>query len=177
MENVKHPITPAVRFLREKSISFVPHLYQYEERGGTRRSAEMLRVDEHRVIKTLVMETETRRPFIVLMHGDCEVSTKNLARVLEVKSVRPCDPATAQKHTGYLVGGTSPFGTRTKLDVYAEKTILDLPGIYINSGKRGFLVEIDPREMRRVLPLQEVEIAVELHRAHKENKAVSELAP
>lgn len=157
---MNYPVTPAVRLLREKKINFEPHLYDYEERGGTRHSAESLGVDEHAVVKTLVMETESRKPLIVLMHGDCEVSTKQLARTLGVKSVQPCDPQTAQKHTGYLVGGTSLFGTRTKLPVYVERTIFELPKIYINGGKRGFLVEIEPRVLRDVLPVKEVEAAI-----------------
>ena len=157
---MNYPVTPAVRLLREKKINFEPHLYDYEERGGTRHSAESLGVDEHAVVKTLVMETESRQPLIVLMHGDCEVSTKQLARTLGVKSVQPCDPQTAQKHTGYLVGGTSPFGTRTRLPVYVERTIFELPKIYINGGKRGFLVEIEPRVLRDVLPVKEVEAAI-----------------
>ena len=152
----KHPVTPAVRFLREKQIDFVPHFYTYEERGGTRHSAEVLGVDEHAVIKTLVMETEKTRPLIVLMHGDREVSTKRLARTLNVKSVQPCAPDVAQKHTGYMVGGTSPFGTRAPLPVYAERTIFDLPEIYINGGKRGFLVAINPQALRDMLAAQEV---------------------
>src|SRR5215210_3214590 len=140
-----YPVTPAVRLLREKKVEFVPHLYDYEERGGTRHSAEVLGVDEHAVVKTLVLETDARKPLIVLMHGDREVSTKGLARTLNVKSVQPCRPETAQKHTGYMVGGTSPFGTRAQLPVYVERTIFALPKIYINGGKRGFLVEIEPQ--------------------------------
>ncbi|HEY0406701.1 MAG TPA: aminoacyl-tRNA deacylase [Pyrinomonadaceae bacterium] len=157
---MKYPVTPAVRMLRDEGVEFEPHLYDYVERGGTRHSAEALNVEEHAVVKTLVMETDERRPFIVLMHGDCEVSTKRLARTLGVKSVEPCEPARAQKHTGYMVGGTSPFGTRSRLEVYAERTIFELPLIYINGGKRGFLVSLDPRELRRVLPLKEVEAAL-----------------
>ena len=153
MDKTNYPVTPAVRLLREKGIVFRPHLYGYEERGGTRRSAEELNVDEHSVIKTLVMETELRVPLIVLMHGDREVSTKELARMLGVKSVTPCDPAIAQKHTGYQVGGTSPFGTRKPLDVYAEKTIFELPVIYINGGKRGFLVSMSSTDLRRALKI------------------------
>ncbi|HYP25451.1 MAG TPA: Cys-tRNA(Pro) deacylase [Blastocatellia bacterium] len=155
-----YPVTPAVRLLRERKIHFEPRLYDYEERGGTRHSSEALGVPEHSVIKTLVMESSPREPFIVLMHGDCEVSTKRLARALGVKSVAPCDPAAAQKHTGYQVGGTSPFGTRSRLPVYAEKTIFDLPRIYINGGKRGFLVEIEPKDLRLALPVTEVEVAI-----------------
>jgi Cys-tRNA(Pro) deacylase len=157
---MKYPVTPAIRVLRDAGVGFEPHLYDYVERGGTRHSAEALGVDEHAVVKTLVMETDERRAFIVLMHGDCEVSTKQLARFLGVKSVQPCEPATAQKHTGYVVGGTSPFGTRSRLRAYAERTIFELPLIYINAGKRGFLVSLDPQELRRLLPLEEVEAAL-----------------
>jgi Cys-tRNA(Pro) deacylase len=157
---MKYPMTQAVRLLREKNIPFEPHLYTYEERGGTRRSAEELRVDEHSVIKTLVLETDSRDPLIVLMHGDREVSTKELARVLGVKSVSPCDPAVAQKHTGYMVGGTSPLGTRKAIPVYAEKTVLDLPMIYINGGKRGFLVSLDPNDLRKALTIVQVSVAI-----------------
>ena len=155
-----YPVTPAVRVLREKKVAFEPHLYEYEERGGTRRSAAELGVEEHAVVKTLVMETETRKALMVLMHGDREVSTKQLARRLGVKSVQPCAPETAQKHTGYVVGGTSPFGTRARLPVYVERTIFELPKIYINGGKRGFLVSIEPRVLRDVLPVEEVEVAI-----------------
>ena len=151
-------MTPAVRVLRERRVEFEPHLYEYEERGGTRRSASELGVDEHAVVKTLVMETEARRALIVLMHGDREVSTKRLARRLGAKSVRPCEAQTAQRHTGYRVGGTSPFGTKSGLAVYAERTIFDLPRIYINGGKRGFLVAIDPQVLRDVLAVEEVEV-------------------
>jgi Cys-tRNA(Pro) deacylase len=157
---MEYPVTPAVRLLREKKVEFEPHLYDYVERGGTSHSAEALGVDEHAVVKTLVMEAEGKRPFIVLMHGDREVSTKQLARHMGVKAVHPCDFAEAQKHTGYLVGGTSPFGTRARLPVYAERTIFDLPKIYINGGKRGFLVEIEPKDLRVLAPLTEVEVAV-----------------
>jgi Cys-tRNA(Pro) deacylase len=155
-----YPVTPAVRLLRERKVEFEPHLYNYEERGGTRHSAASLGVDEHAVVKTLVMETEARKPLVVLMHGDREVSTKNLARSIGAKSVQPCDPQTAQKHTGYLVGGTSPLGTRTRLPVYAERTIFELPKIYLNGGKRGFLVEIEPNVLRELLSAEEVEVAI-----------------
>ena len=155
-----YPITPAVRWLREKKINFAVHLYDYEERGGTRHSASSLGVDEHAVIKTLVMETDARKALIVLMHGDRQVSTKQLARTLGVKSVQPCDTQTATKHTGYLVGGTSPFGTRAALPVYVEQTIFEIPKIYINGGKRGFLVEIDSQDLHKLSPLQEVEVAI-----------------
>jgi len=153
-------MTQAVRLLHDRNIAFEPHLYAYEERGGTRRSAEELKVNEHSVIKTLVMETDSRETLIVLMHGDREVSTKELARVLGVKTVSPCDVAMAQKHTGYMVGGTSPFGTRKALPVYAEKTVFDLPLIYINGGKRGFLVALDPKELKRALKITEVSVAI-----------------
>jgi Cys-tRNA(Pro) deacylase len=158
---MSYPVTPAVRVLREERVVFEPHLYDYEERGGTRHSAESLGVDEHAVVKTLVMETDARKPLIVLMHGDREVSTKQLARALGVKAVQPCKPEAAQRHTGYLVGGTSPLGTRTKLPVYAERTIFELPKIYINGGKRGFLVSLDPTVLRALLPIEEVEVAIE----------------
>jgi Cys-tRNA(Pro) deacylase len=156
-----YPVTPAVRLLREKKVEFEPHLYDYVEHGGTKHSAESLGVDEHAVVKTLVMKTDAKKPLIVLMHGDREVSTKNLARRLGVKSVHPCDFAQAQKHTGYLVGGTSPFGTRAHMPVYAERTIFELPKIYINGGKRGFLVSIDPRVLKEVLHAEVVEVAIE----------------
>ena len=156
-----YPVTPAVRLLREEKVAFEPRLYDYVERGGTRHSAEALGVDEHAVVKTLVMETDAHKPLLVLMHGDREVSTRQLARALGVKSVHPCDFASAQKHTGYLVGGTSPFGTRARLPVYVERTIFELPVIYINGGKRGFLVEIAPGVLRDVLPVEEVEVAIE----------------
>jgi len=165
MDKSNHPVTAAVRVLRDKHINFEPHQYEYEARGGTRRSAEELNVDEHSVIKTLVMETDAREALIVLMHGDKEVSTKELARTIGVKSVTPCDPAVAQKHTGYQVGGTSPFGTRKSMNVYAEKTIFDLPMIFINGGKRGFLVSLDPNDLKTVLPITEVNVAIENRRA------------
>lgn len=161
MNAMEHPVTPAVRWLREKKVEFTPHLYDYEERGGTKRSAAALGVDEHAVIKTLVMETDARVPLIVLMHGDCEVSTKKLARHMKVKSVAPCDPATASRHTGYMVGGTSPFGTRSRLPVYVERSIFELSRIHINGGKRGFLVEIEPRVLRMLSPLEEIEVGIE----------------
>lgn len=160
MDKTNYPVTPAVRLLREKGIAFEPHLYDYKEHGGTRRSAEELKVDEHAVVKTLVMETESRQPLIVLMHGDCEVSTKSLARALGVRSVSPCEPIVAQRHTGYQVGGTSPFGTRKPLTIYVEKTIFDLPMIYINGGKRGFLVSIPPDDLRRALTISEVNVKI-----------------
>jgi Cys-tRNA(Pro) deacylase len=141
----------AVRFLKQHNVAFSQHEYRYEEHGGTRVSARELGVDEHSVIKTLVMEDEARQPLIVLMHGDCEVSTKELARQIGCKSIKPCEPPTAHKHTGYIVGGTSPFGTRRSLPVYVERSILDLERIHINGGRRGFLVSLAPSELVRVL--------------------------
>ncbi len=155
-----YPSTPAVHFLRAKKVEFIPHLYPWEEHGGTERAAAMLGVDEHDVIKTLVMQSDPRHPLLMLMHGDREVSTKELARAIGAKHVEPCDPAVAQKHTGYLVGGISPFGTRSQMPVYVEITILDLPRIYINGGRRGFLVEIDPAELVRTLGAQPVNVAI-----------------
>jgi Cys-tRNA(Pro) deacylase len=155
-----HPITPAIRFLRERKIDFIPRLYDYVERGGTRESARQLGVDEHAVVKTLVFETNEKRPLIVLMHGDREVSTKGLARLLGVKSVEPATPERASKLTGYLVGGTSPFGMRTAMPVYVEKSILSLEKIYINGGKRGFLVEIDPGVLKQALNAEEVQVGI-----------------
>jgi len=160
MSNIDYPVTSAVRLLRAKKIAFEPHLYDYKERGGTAHSAAELGVHEHAVVKTLVMETDSREPLLVLMHGDCEVSTKELARVIGVRSVASCESATAQKHTGYLVGGTSPLGTRKQLPVYAERTIFDLPGIYINGVKRGFLVLIAPGDLKEMLTITEVSVAL-----------------
>lgn len=138
------PITQAVRVLRAAKVLFSPHLYDYLERGGTEHSAASLGVDENTVIKTIVLEDEARQPLICLQHGDREVSTKNLARIRGCKTITPCSQETASRHTGYMVGGTSPFGTRKPLPVYLERSICDLPRIYINGGKRGFLVGIEP---------------------------------
>ena len=143
-------------------MPFTEHSYHYEERGGTSVSARELGVDEHMVIKTLVMQDERKQPLLVLMHGDREVSTKNLARQIGAKTVEPCDPAVAERHTGYQVGGTSPFGTRKALPVYVERSILDLPRIYINGGKRGFLVALAPADLVRVLSPTTVEAAQEV---------------
>lgn len=153
------PATPAVRVLRENRVDFVPRPYKYEERGGTEVAARELGVDEHLTVKTLVMEDDGKSPFIVLMHGDREVSTKDLARILGVKTVQPCDPPSANRHTGYLVGGTSPFGTRKSLPVYVEETILSLPVIYINAGRKGLLVEMKPADLAKVLKLTPVKVA------------------
>jgi len=151
MAKDKTPVTPAVRVLRDLRIAFTDHVYDYEERGGTVVSARELGVDEHAVVKTLVMEDDAKHPLVVLMHGDRKVSTKELARTVGVKAIQPCNPETANRHSGYVVGGTSPFGTRKPMPVYMERTILDLPRIYINGGKRGYLVGIDPADAARVL--------------------------
>ena len=155
------PATPAVHFLRKHGVTFSEHPYRYEERGGTRVSARELRVDEHAVVKTLVMQDDDGQPFVVLMHGDREVSTKRLARHLGRKTIQPCDPVVAQRHTGYMVGGTSPFGTRKALPVYIERTILDLPRVYLNGGRRGLLVGILPAEITRTLHAIPVDVALE----------------
>jgi Cys-tRNA(Pro) deacylase len=144
-------VTQGIRILQEKGICFMERPYRYEDRGGTEVAARELDVDEHQVIKTLVMENEHKNAFIVLMHGDREVSTKAMARSLGVKTVTPCDAATAQRHTGYMVGGISPFGTRKPLPVYIEESILSLPKIYINAGKRGLLVELSPEDLGKAL--------------------------
>jgi Cys-tRNA(Pro) deacylase len=149
-----------VHFLRKHDIAFTEHPYRYEEHGGTRVSARALGVDEHTVIKTLVMEDEQRHPLIVLMHGDREVSTKQLARQAGKKIITPCDPAVAQKHTGYMVGGTSPFGTRKDLPVYMERSILALDRVFINGGRRGFLVSLAPADIQHVLQATAVDVAI-----------------
>lgn len=154
-----YPITPAVRFLREQKIEFAPHIFGYAEKGGTKHSAEVLQVDEHAVVKTLVFETNERKPLIVLQHGDFQVSTRSLARILNVKTIAPVAPERANNLTGYLIGGTSPFGTKTKMPIYAEATIFDLERIYINGGKRGFLVEIESRVLEQVLEINRVAVA------------------
>ncbi|MBE0614433.1 MAG: Cys-tRNA(Pro) deacylase [Burkholderiales bacterium] len=151
--------TPATAFLKKHGVNYTEHVYTYEEHGGTAVSARELGVAEHAVVKTLVMEDEAKRPFIVLMHGDRKVSTKNLARQIGVKKVEPCTPEAANRHSGYLVGGTSPFGTRKRLPVYVEKSVLDLERIYINGGRRGYLVAIPPGELLRLLAAKSVEVA------------------
>lgn len=156
----KPPVTQAIRMLRAHHVAWTDHLYAYEEKGGTRVSARELGVDEHAVIKTLIMHDEQKRPLVVLMHGDCEVSTKNLARQLAVKSIEPCPPAIADKHSGYQVGGTSPFGTRQAMPVYMEASIAELPRIFLNGGKRGYLIGVDPAEVVRVLRPTLVNVAV-----------------
>jgi Cys-tRNA(Pro) deacylase len=160
MSKKDYPKTNAIRCLLQHDIAFEICLYAYEEKGGTRVSARELGADEHAVIKTLVMETDAKEPLIVLMHGDREISTKQLARLLGVKSVAPCDPKTADRHSGYQVGGTSPFGTRRAMPVYAEQSIFELDCIYINGGRRGLLVRIDPQEMAKALKITPVQVAV-----------------
>jgi Cys-tRNA(Pro) deacylase len=152
--------TPATAFLKRHLVAFTEHPYAYEEHGGTEVSARELCVDENAVVKTLIMEDERARPLVVLMHGDRKVSTRNLARQAGLKSVEPCKPEVANRHSGYLIGGTSPFATRKTMPVYVEKTVFDLPRIYINGGRRGFLVGIDPAELRRVLPVTEVAVGL-----------------
>ncbi|NKI95456.1 Cys-tRNA(Pro) deacylase [Rhizobacter sp. SG703] len=151
--------TPATQLLRKHGIAFTEHLYDYVEHGGTTESARQLGVDEHQVVKTLVMEDETAAPLIVLMHGDRQVSTKNLARQIGAKKVTPCKPEVAQRHSGFLVGGTSPFGTRKAMPVYVEASILELPGLYINGGRRGYLVGIAPSVLTGLLGAKPVQCA------------------
>jgi Cys-tRNA(Pro) deacylase len=160
MSKEKIPSTPAILELKAKGADFSIHTYAYEEKGGTRVSSAKLGVDEHCVIKTLVMEDESAKPLIILMHGDKEVSTKALARFLGVKSIAPCKPDIAHKHTGYLVGGTSPFGTKKPLSVYMEKSIIDLQEILINVGARGLLAKMTPSELVRILKPREVSVAI-----------------
>jgi Cys-tRNA(Pro) deacylase len=160
MIETNYAATQAIRVLKEKGLPFVIHSYKYEEHGGTPVAARELGVDEHAVIKTLVFETDAREPIIVLMHGDREVSTKNLARALGVKTVTPATPDAAHKHTGYMVGGISPFGTRKLLKTYMQKTIAELPKIYINAGKRGLLAEMAPADLMIILEPIPVDAAV-----------------
>jgi Cys-tRNA(Pro) deacylase len=154
-----YPVTMAVRVLRQHQIEFTPHLYSWEPRGGTRASSVNLGVDEHAVIKTLIFEDESKRPLCILMHGDREVSAKNLARHIGTRSVAPCAPEVADRHSGYQVGGTSPFGLKRAMPIYCESTIADLSRIYINGGARGFLVGIAPAELLRVLKPTLVSVA------------------
>jgi len=153
--------TPATQFLKRHEVAFGQHPYDYVEHGGTAESARQLGVDEHSVVKTLVMQDESARPLIVLMHGDRKVSTKNLARQIGRKAIEPCAPEVAQRHTGFLVGGTSPFGTRKALPVFVERSVLDLPTIYINGGRRGYLVSIAPSVLVEVLRAQPVDCALD----------------
>lgn len=161
MSKAKHiSETPATQLLRRHGVAFGEHPYDYVEHGGTGESARQLGVAEHAVVKTLVMEDERAQPLIVLMHGDCSVSTKNLARQIGCKSVQPCKPEVAQRHSGYMVGGTSPFGTKKKLPVYVEAGVLALERIYINGGRRGYLVSIAPDVLTRLLDARPVECAL-----------------
>jgi Cys-tRNA(Pro) deacylase len=159
----KAPSTPATRLLRAKGVAYTEHPYRYEERGGTAVSARELGVDEHAVVKTLVMEDETGAPLIVLMHGDREVSTKALARQLGKREIRICRPEVANRHSGYQVGGTSPLGTRKVMPICLERTILELPRIYVNGGSRGFLVGVAPADLAALLAPTLVDVAIGTH--------------
>lgn len=152
--------TPATQFLRRHGVSFTEHPYEYVDHGGTAESSRQLGVDEHSVVKTLVMQDERAQPLIVLMHGDCQVSTKALAREIGVKSVEPCKPEVAQRHSGYLVGGTSPFGTKKAMPVFVEASVLLLPKICINGGKRGYLVGLDPKLLTTLVDAKPVHCAL-----------------
>jgi Cys-tRNA(Pro) deacylase len=152
--------TPATQFLRRHGVAFTEHVYSYVEHGGTEESSRQLGVPEHQVVKTLVMQDEQARPLIVLMHGDRQVSTKNLARQIGAKSVEPCKPDVAQRHSGYLVGGTSPFGTRKPMPVYVEESVLGLPSICINGGRRGYLVGVSPAVLSQLLGAKPVNCAL-----------------
>lgn len=160
MKRGKFPATSATRLLQISDVKFSGHLYPYQNHGGTTHSAQCLEVDERCIIKTLIMEDERRQPLIVLMHGDCQTSTKELARLMGVKVIAPCDPVVAHKHSGYLIGGASPFGVRKAMPVYMEASILDLPLIYLNGGKRGFLISLAPAEVLRLLQPTLVNVAI-----------------
>jgi len=160
MSRTTVPATPATRFLRSRGVAFVAHRYDYQEHGGTRVAARALGAAEHAVIKTLVVETSDGRPVLVLMHGDRELSTKTLARLLGVKSVSPCSPADAQRYTGYSVGGISPFATRRDLPVYAERTIFELERLFVNGGARGVLVEMAPEALSVALAPHVIDAAL-----------------
>ena len=153
-------MTPATAFLEAQGVSFSEHTYEYVEHGGTEVPAQSLGVPEHHIVKTLVMEDEARKPLIVLMHGDRKVSTKNLARQAGRKRIEPCTPEAAQRHTGYQVGGTSPFGTRKSLPVFVERSILELAEIYINGGRRGLLVKLRPGDLAKALRFTAVDVAL-----------------
>ena len=160
MAKERFPTTQAIRKLKEHGVDFSLHPYKYEEKGGTTVAAAELNVDEHLVIKTLVMEDDKGHPLMILMHGDKRVSTKALAKARGVKTVRPCDPQVTHRHTGYSLGGISPFGTRRPLKVYVEASIMNLPKIYINAGKRGLLAELSPRDLARILNTIPVNVAI-----------------
>ena len=154
--------TPATQLLRQQGVEFTEHPYDYVEHGGTEESARQLGLEEHMVVKTLVMQDQDARPLIVLMHGDRKVSTKNLARQIGAKHVEPCKPEVANRHSGYLVGGTSPFGTKKDMPVFIEESILDLPRIAINGGRRGYLLQLDPQVCVRLLQARPVQCALEV---------------
>ena len=158
-KNTDYPVTPAVRFLPTHQIDFEPYIYVYEEHGGTGQFAQLFGVDEHQVVKTIVLQNEAKKGLVVVMHGDKQISTRNLARDLGMKHIEPADPKQANKWTGYLVGGTTPFGMKTRLPVYVEKSIWDLEKVYINGGKRGFIIGVSPQALR-VLNPQDVQVAV-----------------
>ncbi|HUU42068.1 MAG TPA: Cys-tRNA(Pro) deacylase [Desulfatiglandales bacterium] len=160
MSKEKSPTTQAIRTLKEHGVDFKLHPYKYEEKGGTEVAAKELNVDEHCVIKTLVMEDDRGNPFIILMHGDKKVSTKDLARLLGVKTVKPCEPQEANRHTGYFVGGISPFGTRNPLKVYIEESIMSIAKIYINAGRKGLLAEISTADLPKILDIIPVNVAI-----------------
>ena len=158
---MKYPVTAAIRFLKSQGVKYTEHLYSYEDRGGTAVSSRELGISEHVVVKTLIMQTEDDKPLVVLMHGDKKVSTKGLARIVGVKSVRPCDPKVANKHSGYVVGGTSPFCMRKVMPIYIEKSIFDLSEIYVNGGARGFLVCLSPQILMDLPNAIPVSVAIE----------------
>ena len=153
--------TPATQWLRKQKIAFTEHPYEYIDHGGTAGSAKQLGVDEHAVVKTLIMQDENAKPLVVLMHGNCKVSTKTLARQIPCKSVSPCEADVANRHSGYLIGGTSPFATRKTMPIYVESSIFDLPKIYINGGRRGYLIGIDPNVLQSQLQGRSVDCALQ----------------
>ncbi len=158
MSKTKHVSeTPATQFLKQHNVAFEEHPYDYVDHGGARESAKQLGVDLHQVAKTLIMEDEHAHPLVVVMHGDCEVSTKNLARQIGVKKVSPCTPEVAQKHSGYLVGGTSPFATRKKMPIWLESSLLEFPIIYLNGGRRGYLISLPPATLTNLLDARPVQ--------------------
>jgi len=163
MAKDKFPATPAIRVLKQSGISYTLHPYDYQEKGGTRRAAQELGVDEHQVIKTLVMEDERRGPVVILMHGDMQVSTKAFARAVNAKTIQPCDPEVAHKHTGYFVGGTSPLGVKKPLKIYYEASITDLPFIYMNAGRKGLLARVASQDIIRLLKAVPVAVAAPQH--------------
>lgn len=160
MTKEKMPATQAVRALRQSGIPFALHFYKYQEHGGTEVAAKALGADEHIIVKTLVLEDDKKEPLLLLMHGDKTVSTKSLSRALGVKTTQACDPKVANRHTGYVVGGISPFGTKKRLKIYVERSILDLPKIYINAGRRGLLAEVSPKDLARTLNATPVDVAI-----------------